>query len=182
MKFNLDKYGNGVILFVLLLVCFVGYHYYSYISQKYPDVGVSLMSSNMNPAYMNTTDASPLNSTSSSTIDTYASASGIQSSIIQPSGSCSTQPIQNPSELLPNTDNTQWSALNPNGKGELSNINLLKSGYHAGIDTIGTSLRNANLQLRSEPPNPQVYSGPWNMSTITPDFVRPAFEIGAGSQ
>ena len=69
--------------------------------------------------------------------------------------------------------------MNPSGKGELANINLLRAGYHIGIDTIGESLRNANLQIRSEPPNPQIYVGPWNQSTITPDFMRPPLEIGS---
>ena len=70
-------------------------------------------------------------------------------------------------------------ALNPAGKGELSNINLLKAGYHIGIYTIGQSLRNANLQIRSEVPNPQLYTGPWNNSTITSDFMRVPLEIGS---
>ena len=89
---------------------------------------------------------------------------------------------QNPADLLPKDTNSQWAQLNPAGKGDLANINLLKAGYHIGIDTIGSSLRNANLQIRSEPPNPQVYTGPWNSSSITPDFFRPPLEIGAGPQ
>jgi len=68
------------------------------------------------------------------------------------------------------------------GQGDLANINLLKAGYHIGIDTVGQSLRNANLQIRSEPPNPQVNTGPWNASTITHDFLRPSLEIGQGTQ
>jgi hypothetical protein len=63
----------------------------------------------------------------------------------------------------------------------LANINLLKAGYHIGIDTVGQTLRNANLQLRSEPPNPQANVGPWNQSTIEPDTLRPSLEIGQGS-
>jgi len=91
--------------------------------------------------------------------------------------------IQNPSELLPKNDsNNQWAQLNPSGKGDLANINLLKAGYHIGIDTVGQTLRNANLQIRSEPANPQLYVGPWQQSTITPDFMRPPLEIGSGSQ
>ena len=90
--------------------------------------------------------------------------------------------LQNPSELLPKDSNSQWAQLNPSGKGELANINLLKAGYHIGIDTIGQTLRNANLQIRSEPPNPQLRVGPWNNSTITPDFMRPPLEIGSGAQ
>ena len=41
------------------------------------------------------------------------------------------------------------------------------------------SLRNANLQLRSEPPNPQSQVCPWMQSTIYPEN-RPAMEIGCG--
>jgi hypothetical protein len=83
---------------------------------------------------------------------------------------------------LPKDSNSQWAQLNPSGKGELANVNLLKAGYHIGIDTIGQTLRNANLQIRSEPPNPQLYVGPWNTSTIEPDFMRPPFSIGSGPQ
>lgn len=89
---------------------------------------------------------------------------------------------QNPADLLPKDTNSQWAQLNPAGKGDLANVNLLKAGYHIGIDTVGQSLRNANLQIRSEPPNPQVSVGPWMQSTITPDLMRPPLELGQGSQ
>ena len=88
----------------------------------------------------------------------------------------------NPGDLLPKDSNSDWAQINPSGKGELANINLLKAGHHIGIDTVGQTLRNANLQIRSEPPNPQISVGPWNQSTITPDFMRPPLEIGCGSQ
>lgn len=114
--------------------------------------------------------------------EVFASATGIQTSSPGIPSSCSQTNIQNPAELLPKDSNSQWAQLNPSGKGELSNVNLLKAGYHIGIDTIGSSLRNANLQIRSEPPNPQVYVGPWNNSTITNDFMRPPLEIGSGAQ
>ncbi len=96
--------------------------------------------------------------------------------------SCASGNIQNPSDLLPKDTNSEWAQLNPSGKGELANINLLKAGYHIGIDTVGQTLRNANLQIRSEPPNPQLYVGPWNLSTIEPDFMRAPLEIGQGIQ
>ena len=92
------------------------------------------------------------------------------------------QPVTTSNQLLPKDKNSEWNNLNPSGTGELSNINLLKSGWQIGIDTVGQTLRNANLQLRSEPPNPQVSVGPWNNSTITPDFMRVPLEIGAGPQ
>jgi hypothetical protein len=115
--------------------------------------------------------------------EVFSSANGIQTSMPGVPSSCSQQQtITNPSELLPKDQNTQWAQLNPAGKGELANVNLLKAGYHIGIDTIGQTLRNANLQIRSEPPNPQLYVGPWNTSTIEPDFMRPPLEIGSGGQ
>jgi hypothetical protein len=114
--------------------------------------------------------------------EVFASANGTQTSMPGLPKSCNTPTISNPSELLPKDTNSQWAQLNPSGKGELANINLLKAGYHIGIDTVGQTLRNANLQIRSEPPNPQLYVGPWNTSTIEPDFFRPPLEIGAGPQ
>ena len=107
---------------------------------------------------------------------------GTQTSMPGLPTSCSKPNIQNPAELLPKDANSQWASLNPTGKGFLSNINLLNAGFSIGIDTIGSSLRNANLQIRSEPANPQLNVGPWNQSTITADFMRPPLEIGCGSQ
>ena len=111
--------------------------------------------------------------------EVFASVNGSGASTsTAPAGSS----VQNPSDLLPKDTNGQWAQLNPSGAGDLSNINLLKAGYHIGIDTIGSSLRNANLQERSEPPNPQLSVSIWNQSTITPDFMRPPLEIGSGAQ
>ena len=65
--------------------------------------------------------------------------------------------------------------MNPMGAGDVANVSL-RAGYHIGINTVGQSLRNAN-QLRSEPANPQLNVGPWNTSTIGPDFNRRPLEI-----
>lgn len=114
--------------------------------------------------------------------EVFATANGVQTSMPGVPSSCSQPNIQNPAELLPKDSNSQWAQLNPSGKGELANVNLLKAGYHIGIDTVGQSLRNANLQIRSEPPNPQLSVGPWNNSTIEPDFMRVPLELGSGAQ
>ena len=84
-----------------------------------------------------------------------------------------------PSELLP-SDNSGWGTPNPSSA--LQNVNLLQAGYHIGIDTVGQSLRNANLQVRSEPANPQMQVGPWNNTTIEPDLMRVPLELGCGPQ
>ena len=62
----------------------------------------------------------------------------------------------------------------------LSNQNFLDPRSQIGFpETIGGNLRNANLQERSEPPNPRNPVSIWNVSTIPPDLMRPGFEIGA---
>jgi hypothetical protein len=86
-----------------------------------------------------------------------------------------------PSELLPKDINSQWAQLNPAGSADFKNVNLLKAGSLIGIDTIGSSLRNANLQERSEPPNPTTSVSPWLNSTIEPDLMRVPLEIGTRS-
>ena len=81
-------------------------------------------------------------------------------------------------ELLPQDNSSLWAQVNPSGEGSLKDRNFLQSGYHIGINTVGQTLRNANLQLRSEPPCPQVKISPWMQSTISPDVDRKPFEIG----
>lgn len=82
------------------------------------------------------------------------------------------------SELLPNDGNSDFASVFPNGKDGLENVNMLKAGHHIGINSVSSSMRNANLQLRSEIPNPTVSVGPFNQSTIQPDTMRKEFEVG----
>lgn len=83
-----------------------------------------------------------------------------------------------PQELLPADANSTWAQVVPAGQGSVGDQNFLTAGYHVGINTVGQTLRNANMQLRSEPPNPQVKVSPWMQSTIEPDTNRKAMEIG----
>jgi hypothetical protein len=96
----------------------------------------------------------------------------------------SSHSVANPSDLLPKDQNSEWSALNPNtmNKGNTLMPDLLQAGYHIGLDTIGQTLRNANLQLRSDPIIPKASVGPWNQSTIEPDLGRVPLEIGDGAR
>lgn len=113
--------------------------------------------------------------------EVYASVSGITTSNLGLPSAVKAN-VANPSELLPLDNNSAWAQFNPAGKGDLKNVSLLKAGYHIGIDTIGSSLRNANLQERSEPPNPTTSVSPWMNTTIEPDLMRAPLEIGSGSQ
>lgn len=82
-----------------------------------------------------------------------------------------------PSELLPKDPNSVWAQQNPMGSGSLKGKNFLSAGALIGVNTVGQSLRNANYQLRSEPPNPQVAVSVFNQTTIEPDVNRRTLEI-----
>jgi hypothetical protein len=90
------------------------------------------------------------------------------------------QQAASPSDLLPKDENSQWAALNPSALSQGSALmpDLLQAGYHIGMDTIGQTLRNPNLQLRSDPIIQKQDIGPWNMSTIEADIGRVPLEIG----
>ena len=91
-------------------------------------------------------------------------------------------PIATPNELLPTDANSQWAALNPvnMNQGSILNGDMLQAGYHIGLDTIGQTLKNANLQLRSDPIIPKQDVGPWNQTTYEPDYGRIPLEVGYG--
>jgi hypothetical protein len=82
-----------------------------------------------------------------------------------------------PAELLPKDPNSVWAQQNPMGTGSLKGKNFLSAGALIGVNTVGQSLRNANYQLRSEPPNPQVAVSVFNQTTIEPDVNRRTLEI-----
>lgn len=93
-----------------------------------------------------------------------------------PSG-CYPRDQLTPSELLPKDQNSVWAEQNPMGNGSLKGKNFLSAGALIGVNTVGQTLRNANYQLRSEPPNPQVPVSVFFNSTIEPDVNRRSLEI-----
>ena len=110
-----------------------------------------------------------------------------QESLSDTMGSVPMKPIKKPQdcfpreqlnaiELLPQDTNSQWAQVNPTGAGDMIGKNMLSAGALIGVNTIGQSLRNANYQLRAEPPPPQVQVSPWQQSTIEPDLQRRALE------
>ena len=90
------------------------------------------------------------------------------------------QPVANPTDLLPTDKNSEWNNLNPTNVDDegVKMPDLLDAGYHIGLDTVGQSMRNANLQLRSDPVIAKSDIGPWNQSTIDGDSTRQPMEIG----
>jgi hypothetical protein len=113
----------------------------------------------------------------------FADVSGFegpaQFSSAQPPAGCYPRDQLTPSELLPKDMNSVWAEQNPMGPGSLKGKNFLSAGALIGVNTVGQSMRNANLQVRSEPPNPQVAVSIFNQSTISPDISHRPLEIGA---
>jgi hypothetical protein len=174
---------NGVVSFIILIVVLYALStFYKYFSSK-GSYSSSEGAELMKPENKNkSSDPNAPLSASSSTGIQPADEKPNEYSLVNETQTMAAQQTSSSSDLLPIDGNNQWSQLSPAGAGELQGINLLKSGFHIGIDTIGQTLRNANLQIRSEPPNPQINVGPWNQSTISPDLMRTPLELGVGSQ
>ena len=89
--------------------------------------------------------------------------------------SCYPQNTLKPEDLLPESEKNeiqQFDKDQPTGEGILKGVNFLDAGFHVGVNTVGQSLRNANLNLRAEPPNPRLQVSPWLNTTIGPDLSR----------
>lgn len=93
-------------------------------------------------------------------------------------GNCYPKNQLAPSELLPADANSKWAQVNPQGQGDIAGKNFLNAGALIGVNTVGSSLRNASWDLRSEVPNPQVQVSPWMNTTISADVYRRPMEIG----
>lgn len=186
----LNKLSKGIkneqILGVITLL-FVVYAFYKYSEGK--NILVSPMTS-LNPgSYMSNPSIENVSSQSiTNSNSTYAPYNGNSNSQIATSADSasainqlvSSKAVSNPADLLPNSSANDWSNLNPVSSSDLRNINLLNPTQLVGINTQGSSLRNSNLQIRSEPANPRTNTNcPWNISTIETDTFRRPLEIGA---
>jgi hypothetical protein len=100
-----------------------------------------------------------------------------------PTGAPGAGASASPNDLLPHDQNSEWAALNPinMSQGNIIAGDMLQAGYHIGLDTIGQTMKNANLQLRSDPIIPKQNVGPWNQSTYEPDYARVPLEVGCSA-
>jgi hypothetical protein len=100
-----------------------------------------------------------------------------------PASACFPRDRLSAEDLLPkDAANSRWAQSAGGSSGSLDNVNLLSAGYWIGRDTVSNTLRNPNLQLRSEPPNPVIQNlTPFNIPSIGPSDVgnRKALEIGS---
>lgn len=83
-----------------------------------------------------------------------------------------------PEMTTENTHSLTANELLPNGVSEdddnkLGGMNFLQAGNEYNINTVSGSLRNANYQLRADPPIAKTLNNcPWNTSTIEADLER----------
>ena len=178
-------------MIILIVFLFLGYVLYSYSSSKdyvidrmttgaYGQSPYSQPSSSLPSIQhsMPSMSPPPMSQPSNSILDLAPSSSPTGGSEQEPSYALQT--VANPNDLLPKDMNSQWSNLNSLNSNNITTPDLLQAGYHIGLDTIGQTLRNANLQERSDPIIPKQDVGPWNASTIEPDYGRTPLEVGFG--
>lgn len=81
-----------------------------------------------------------------------------------------TSEIFNSQNYLPDkkTENPEWFDTIPDAI-SVKNRHLINVSKPIGINTIGTSLRNPNYDIRGSEPNPKFVISPWMQSTIEPD-------------
>ena len=185
-KFNnlvKGKHSDGLMLVGVFLVVLIAINSYSNNKGVFPEYMTETAShattadgDNSIQAASSVTAAAGDDLTANHFADVPASRGGQSGSALPPSCSKKTS-FDDPKELLPKQGQNKFSALQPNTN-DLQGVNLLQAGYHIGVDTVGQSLRNANLQLRSEPANPQTAVSPWMNSTMEPDLERKPLEIG----
>lgn len=173
------KFEENMLNIVLLLggvILIIGLYYYSTNKSSFKDnLSGSMEKQPSNKMKMNS--SSGIQAASGTESQMGSSLTEVSGSSMQMNNA---KEIVNPADLLPSDKNNEWSNMNP-PRDDLKNLNFLAPEQHIGINTVGNSLRNANLQLRSEPANPQVPVGPFLNTTIEPDTTRRELEIGSGS-
>jgi hypothetical protein len=74
----------------------------------------------------------------------------------------------NVTKLLPNETKDDWFEVMPEPI-SVKNRHLINVTRPVGVNTIGTSLRNASWDIRGSPPCPKFVASPWLQSSIEPD-------------
>lgn len=159
------KSDNAKWVFVVIVVLLIIWALMSYSKSK-THVKDSMTTANVQPA--------------SSKVDAeMAGASGaaaLQPAPVNEKAGTSVKEVAQPKDLLPKSDQTTLSALNPMANDAQTLPDMLSAGSMMG--TQSSTLRNANLQVRSDPAIARQDVGPWMQSTIEADNMRVPLELG----
>ena len=164
---GLEKYFTPKNTIIFLVLAVLGFFLFSYSKNK-----GTFFDGMENGASPTLTSSDPVPAGGSSVSSSPAVTTG--------GSSYSLRPVANPNDLLPKDENSHWGQFNTVNQTNMAMPDLLQAGYHIGLDSVGQSLRNANLQYRSDPIIPKNEIGPWNQSTIEPDLGRVPLEVGYG--
>jgi hypothetical protein len=164
------KSENAKWLFVAIIVCIISYSLWSYSTEKKMIIdGMHSNSTNL-PCAQPNQQLHPAEFGNSPTAQT-------------PTVSDYTLAKTNdPEQLLPNDDNSKFGELNPMTNDGQQIPDLLNAVSRIGLDTIGQTMKNPNLQLRSDPTIEKQNIGPWNNSTYEPDLARVPLELGCATK
>lgn len=146
MNYTQRLYENRNLLIGISIVLLLFYGYYSYSKNKF-----------------NVFDRMTTNGTANSHVDVITNPSSSSST------SNSSSSTLDPHELLPIDDHNKWTALNPVSQTSLVVPDVLQSDFFIGINTVGTSKKNPNLQGigREDPIISKIdTSGQWNLSSL----------------
>lgn len=165
MKY-VNKNLNTCIVVAFLLLA-VGVFYYSSSKGSFSEKHTPLDTSTVFQS------AEPTNQEEHSSSSQFASVTDVTSTNI-PQGQV---PSINPVELLPKDENSEWNKLNPTSSSNVGDVNLITPSPQNFLSA-NQPLRNPNMQLRSDPPVPQIPVSPWNNTTIGPDESRLPLNIG----
>jgi|TARA_B110000008_G_C16939756_1_gene551972 hypothetical protein len=172
---NFLKSDNAKWVFVAIVLCIVAYSLLNYSNGK--GLVMDGMSTGVRPSCSLGSEvfdsAQPSN---------YDQPEASVPSDIQTGSDYKQLDTASPQDLLPTDKNSEFAKLNPVNAGQSEMPDLLQAGSLIGVDTIGQTLKNPNLQLRSEPAIPKQQVGPWNNSTFEPDLSRVPLELGCGEQ
>lgn len=187
---NFLKSKNGKWVLVIIVVLLIIWALSSYSSSKrgvvdnmYSSAGPAMASQSMGQSSANSLpplSAASVNA-SSAPVSTGSSGSAMPTAS-SCSGGYNLAPVADPASLLPSDPNaSQWAALNPSNMTNPMIPSLLQAGGLIGLDTIGQTLKNANLQLRSDPLIVKQSLSPWNNSTYEPNIGQVPLELGCGA-
>lgn len=113
-------------------------------------------------------------------VSTYVPFDEMPFDTLPPSSATPAPPLVPPTnvaaDLLPKPTTSQVLDFGEFAPKALQGQNFLEVSKQLGVDTQGSSMRNANYQLRADPPNPRSTVGPWMNSTIEADLLRRPLE------
>jgi len=165
---NFLKSDKGMMLLVAIIVIIVGYSLFSYSKSK----GLVL------DAMTASAGVKPNEESKGETASKPAEYNEVASTPSSLSNGYTMTDAATPEDLLPADKNSEFAQLNPVNTGNVDLPDMLQAGSLVGIDTIGQTLKNPNMQLRSDPVIDKKAVGPWNNSTYEPDLGRVPLELG----